>query len=161
MIIGKTDGHIEESNGNNFLIFSSTDKNKEVLTKCTELWDEMKYLIQAINDSKVVEYGKDFMEIRFESEDNLSFRILKLHMLTVIVRSVFEEDGKYYPETFLRRMFTWVIKLLQYDRIDASVGIDIKKNQMYQKSVWFVIISILKTLVVNLKPTFVMVVMMC
>ena len=106
MIIGKTDGHIEESNGNNYLIFSSTDKNKEVLTKCTELWDEMKYLIQAINDSKVVEYGKDFMEIRFESEDNLSFRILKLHMLTVIVRSVFEEDGKYYPETFFRRMFT-------------------------------------------------------
>ena len=130
MIIGKTDGHIEESNGNNYLIFSSTDKNKEVLTKCTELWDEMKYLIQAINDSKVVEYGKDFMEIRFESEDNLSFRILKLHMLTVIVRSVFEEDGKYYPETFLRRMFTWVIKLLQYDRIDASAGIDIKKTDV-------------------------------
>ena len=73
LIIGKTDGHIEESNGNKYLIFSSTDKNKEVLTKCTELWDKMKYLIQTINDSKVVEYGKDFMEIRFESEDNLPF----------------------------------------------------------------------------------------
>ena len=24
-----------------------------------------------------------------------------LHMLTVIVRSVFEEDGKYYPQVFL------------------------------------------------------------
>ena len=133
MIIGKTDGHIEESNGNKYLIFSSSDKNKEVLTKCTELLDEMKYLIQTINDSKVVEYGKDFMEIRFEWEDNLPFRILKLHMLTVIVKSVFEEDGKYYPETFLRRMFTWVIKLLQYDRIDASVGIDIKKNRCIKR----------------------------
>ena len=25
----------------------------------------------------------------------------KFHMITVIVRSVFEEDGKYYPQVFL------------------------------------------------------------
>ena len=42
------------------------------------------------------------MKIRFESDDNLPLgRILILHMLTVIVRSVFEEDGKYYPQIFL------------------------------------------------------------
>ena len=27
--------------------------------------------------------------------------MLKFHVLTVIVRSVFEEDGKYYPQSFL------------------------------------------------------------
>ena len=27
--------------------------------------------------------------------------MLTFHMLTVIVRSVFEEDGKYYPQVFL------------------------------------------------------------
>ena len=37
------------------------------------------------------------MKIKFNSDDNL----LKLNMLTVIVRSVFEEDGKYYPQVFL------------------------------------------------------------
>ena len=31
LIIGETDGHIEESNGNKYLIFVSTDKNKKVL----------------------------------------------------------------------------------------------------------------------------------
>ena len=42
------------------------------------------------------------MKIRFESDDNLPLNnILKLHMLTTIVRSVFEEDGKYYPQVFL------------------------------------------------------------
>ena len=42
------------------------------------------------------------MEIKFNSDDNLSLnKILKLHMLTVIVRSNFEEDGKYYPQVFL------------------------------------------------------------
>ena len=30
-----------------------------------------------------------------------SNKILKLRMLTIIVRSVFEEDGKYYPKVFL------------------------------------------------------------
>ena len=41
------------------------------------------------------------MKIRFESDNNLPLnKILKLHMLTVIVRSVLEEDGKYYPQVF-------------------------------------------------------------
>ena len=27
--------------------------------------------------------------------------MLKLHNLTVIIKSVFQEDGKYYPQVFL------------------------------------------------------------
>ena len=39
------------------------------------------------------------MKINFHSDDNLTLnKILKLHMLTVVVRSVFEEDNKYYPQ---------------------------------------------------------------
>ena len=42
------------------------------------------------------------MKIKFNSDDNLPLnKMLKLHMLTVIVWSVFEEDGKYYPQVFL------------------------------------------------------------
>ena len=42
------------------------------------------------------------MKIKFNSDDNLSLnKILKLHNLKIIVRSVFEEDGKYYPQVFL------------------------------------------------------------
>ena len=43
------------------------------------------------------------MKIKFNSDDNnipLN-EILKLHILIVIVRSVFEEDGKHYPQLFL------------------------------------------------------------
>ena len=41
------------------------------------------------------------MEIKFDSDDNLPLsKILKLHNLTVIVRFVFQEDGK-YPQDFL------------------------------------------------------------
>ena len=42
------------------------------------------------------------MNTKFNSEDNLPLiKLLKLHMPTVILRSVFEEDGKYYPQVFL------------------------------------------------------------
>ena len=42
------------------------------------------------------------MRIKFNSDDDLPLnKILKLHMLTIIARSVFEEDGKYYPQVFL------------------------------------------------------------
>ena len=30
-------------------------------------------------------------------------QMLRLYMLTVVVRSVFEEDGKYYPQVFLEQ----------------------------------------------------------
>ena len=59
-------------------------------------------VIETINESKKGEYEKDFMKIKINSDDNLPLdKILKLHMLTVLVRSVFEEDGKCYPEAFL------------------------------------------------------------
>ena len=51
---------------------------------------------------KQVNTKKDFMKVKFSRKDNLPLnQMLKFHMLTVIVRSVFEEDGKYYPQVFL------------------------------------------------------------
>ena len=42
------------------------------------------------------------MKFKINSDDNLPLnKILKLHDLTMIVRCVFEEDGKYYPKVFL------------------------------------------------------------
>ena len=53
-------------------------------------------------NNKPDEYGKDFMKIKFNSDDNLPLnKVLKLHSLTVIVRSVFQEDNKYYSQCFL------------------------------------------------------------
>ena len=91
----------KKKNGNKYLFLTSTDKNKKVLTKYTELWDGIKNLIEKIND-KPVEYGKDFMKIKFNFDDNPPLnKILRLHNLTIIVRSVFQEYNKYYPQVFL------------------------------------------------------------
>ena len=42
LITGQVDGYIEEDNGNKYIVFDSTDENKEVLKKYTELWDGIK-----------------------------------------------------------------------------------------------------------------------
>ena len=80
-------------------------------------------------DNKPSEYGKDFMKIKFNSDDNLPLnKPLKFRMLALILRSAFTEDGKYYP-VFFRWIFVWVIKMLQYEKIDVSKGIDINKTK--------------------------------
>ena len=87
--VGGGDGHIEEINGNKYLIFASTDEIKEVLKNYTELWDKSKDLIKKVND-KSGEYGKDFMKIKLNSDDNLPLnKILKFHNLTIVLRSVY------------------------------------------------------------------------
>ena len=102
LIIGKVDGHIEENNGNKYLVFDSIDENKEVLKKYIELWDGIKNKTETVNGAKKGEYGKDFMKIKFNTYDNLPLnKPLKLHMLTIIVRCIFEEDGKFYPQFYL------------------------------------------------------------
>ena len=101
--INEVDGSIAERNGNKYITLASTDKNKKVLEKYTKLWDEIKLNIKKVNDN---EYEKDYMKIKFNSDDNMSLnKILKLCNLTIIVRSVFEEDGKYYPQVFLDECF--------------------------------------------------------
>ena len=81
IITGEVDGSIGEAegkNGNKYLTFASTDKNKEVLEKYTELENKIKSLIKI--DDKPGEYEKDYMKIKFSSDDNVPLdKILKLH----------------------------------------------------------------------------------
>ena len=42
------------------------------------------------------------MKIKFDSDDDLPLnKVMKFYGLTVIIRSIFEKDGKYYPQIFL------------------------------------------------------------
>ena len=42
------------------------------------------------------------MKIKFNSDDNLPLnKILKIYNMTIVIRSVFEDDDKYNPEVFL------------------------------------------------------------
>ena len=56
--------------------------------------------------AKKIEYGKDVKKISFKSNDDLPLnKPIKLRLLTIIIRSVFSEDGTFYPRLFLDDAF--------------------------------------------------------
>ena len=93
---------IEENNGNKYLVFTSTDENEEVLKKYKELWDEIKNEIGTINGGKTGKYGKDVMKIKLDTGYDLPLsKPLKFPTMTIVDRSVFEEDGKSNLQVYL------------------------------------------------------------
>ena len=81
------------------------------------------------------------MKIKFNSDDNLPLnKPSKFHIMTITIISVFKEDGKLYPQVFLDDTLYELstqnvnckqyIKMLEYDRIDISEGIDINKENL-------------------------------
>ena len=88
--INNASGYIEEKNGNKYLIFNSVDENKEVLKKYADVWDGIKNKIKAINCGKENNYEKDYLKIKFNSDDDLPLnKLLKLNLMTTIIRCVF------------------------------------------------------------------------
>ena len=94
-------GDIEEKDANKYLIFESTDENKELLKKYNDVFDGSRKKIKEICSDKC-DYQKDYMKIKFNSDDNLPLnKPLKFHLMTITIRSVFKEEGKLYPQVFL------------------------------------------------------------
>ena len=99
MLINHAKGYIKEKNANEYLIFDSTDENKELLKKYNDVWNGIKNKIEEVSSGEC-DYEKDYMKIKFNSDDDLPLKKpLKFHLMTI--RSVFEEDGKLYPKVFL------------------------------------------------------------
>ena len=94
-------GYIEEINENKYLIFDSIDENKELLKKYNDVFNGIRNKIKKISDDEY-DYEKDYMKIKLNSDDGLPLnKSSKLHNMTIIIRSVFEEDGKLYPQVLL------------------------------------------------------------
>ena len=97
--INHANGYIEEKNGSKYLIFASVGENKEVLKTYADVWDGVKNKIKAINGGQENDYEKDYMKIKINSDDDLPLnKPLKFHVMTIIIRTVFKEDGKLYPQ---------------------------------------------------------------
>ena len=102
LLANQASRYIEEKNGNKFLIVDdSVNENKGLLKKYADVWDGIKNEIKAINGGKENDYKKDYMKIKFNSDDDLPLnKPLKFHAMTIIIRSVSEEGGKLYPQFF-------------------------------------------------------------
>ena len=77
-------------------------KTKKYLKKYPDVWDGIKNKIKAINGGKENNYKKDYMKIKFNSDDDLPLsKLLKFNLMIFIIRCVFSEDCKLYPKLFL------------------------------------------------------------
>ena len=101
MRIGNANGYIEEINEDKYLIFDVTDKNKnKLLERYDDVFNGIMSKIKEIDDW--LQYSKDYMKIRFSSDDNLPLnKSLQFYNMTVTIRCVFSEDNKLYPQVFL------------------------------------------------------------
>ena len=83
------------------MVFDSTDENKELLKKYNDVWNGIRDKIKIVNSCEC-DYERDYMKIKFNSDDNLPLdKPLKFHNMTITIRYVFEEAGKLYPQVFL------------------------------------------------------------
>ena len=87
LLINHANGYIEEKGVNKYLIFDSTDENKELLKKYNDVWNGIKNKIEEVSSGEC-DYEKDYMKIKFNSDDDLPLnKPLKFHNLTIIIRS--------------------------------------------------------------------------
>ena len=62
----------------------------------------LKKKLKRLMVAKKINMKKDYMKIRFKSNDDLPLnKPMKLRILTIIIRSVISEDCKFYPQLFL------------------------------------------------------------
>ena len=72
-----------------------------MLAKFTKLWDKTKYLIETIGRDKMINTINILWKLILNQMIMSLNKILKLHMLIVIIRSAFKEDAKYYSQVFV------------------------------------------------------------
>ena len=66
-----------------------------------DIWNGNQNKIEGVSSGECG-YEKSYMEIKFNSNDDLPLKKpLKFHNMTITIRSVFEEFGELYPQVFL------------------------------------------------------------
>ena len=87
-------GQFKEGKGDN--VWYNTFGDENVLRKIANIWKSIRAKTEA-NTGGIVQYGKDYMRIKFESNDNLPVdKIVNIGLATIIIRSVFAQNGKFY-----------------------------------------------------------------
>ena len=93
-------GQFKKGKGDNvwyLIIFGDAN----VLRKFANIWKKIRAKIEE-NTGDIVQYDKDYMKIKFEINDNLpTGNIVNMHQVTIIIRNVFAQNGKFYPQLFL------------------------------------------------------------
>ena len=75
-------------------------KARKKIKKHEELWIKIWDLIRLLTKS-LDDYDEISMKTKFDSDDNLPLnKTIEIPIATIVVRAVFHENNKYYPQDF-------------------------------------------------------------
>ena len=101
LIFRKVNGYFEEINRKKYLTLVPTNESKEIIKKYEELWNKIRDLIRS-KTKKSDKYDENYKKIKFNSDDKLPLnKTIEIHNVTIVVKAVFYENNKYYPQFFL------------------------------------------------------------
>ena len=76
--------YIEEKGVNKYLVFDSTDENKELIKKYKDVFNGIGDKINEIN-SEERDYEKDYMKVRFNSDDDLPLSVSLIFAMVFMI----------------------------------------------------------------------------
>ena len=69
------------------------------------MWDKIRNFIRSITNNSDDHYKK-YVKMKRNWDDDLPLnKTIKFRSMVIIVRSVFHEDNRYYPQVFLNEYF--------------------------------------------------------
>ena len=99
-MFNKMNGYFEEFSENQYLTLVPTNESKEKIKTYEELWINIRDLIRSLTKEPDV-YDEKYVKIKFDSDDKLHLNKTKIPIMVIVVRTIFYENNKYYPQVFL------------------------------------------------------------
>ena len=94
-----------------------------------KFFSEIKSEIKTLNGRKKLFYEKNYARIRVNTDDDSPLKqTIKISNIDNTYQMRFSRGCKIVSTNLFRWVLVWIIKVLQYDRIDISQGIDVNKT---------------------------------
>ena len=101
LISRNVNGYFEEINKSKYSTLVPTNESKEKIKRYEEMWSKIRDLIRSTTKNSD-DYGDKYMKIKFNSDDELPLnKTIEIPAITIVVRAIFLENNKYYPQVFL------------------------------------------------------------
>ena len=100
LFINNVNGYFEEISKSKYLTLVPTNESKEKTKKYKELCSKIRELIRSITENSD-DYDEKYIKIKFNSDDELPLnKAIEIPSMIIVVRAVFHEENKYYPQDF-------------------------------------------------------------
>ena len=93
-------GYFEEINKSKNLTLVLTNESKEKIKKYEELWSKISNSIRSVTKNSD-DYDEKYMKIKFNLKIKSLNKTIEIPSMIIVVRAVFHENNKYYPQVFL------------------------------------------------------------